>query len=238
MAQFEEHPVPNGVANGTGLVGKYIMDTVAAASALPADSRRPAARERRWRRRHAPLHAVVAVPQQKAGKMPFARAITSNRRWPRHAGAGIFGGRTLARRWLRQDLKRDLRKTYGANVHFAGRGEMIPNEAAIAISTRASSISGEYPCCASTSSGATMKSTRRKHAGNLQGNHRCRGGKVTSTSGDAERGGIARRARSFMKWALPRWATAPRPACSISGAGVGLQEPVHHRRRALRQQRR
>src|SRR5215475_1728292 len=44
-------------------------------------------------------------------------------------GAGIFGGsHNLLGGGYGKDFKRDLRKIYGASVHFAGRGEMIPND--------------------------------------------------------------------------------------------------------------
>jgi choline dehydrogenase-like flavoprotein len=68
--------------------------------------------------------------QQKAGKMPFSRGyhieIGGGRGMP---GAGIFGGsHNILGGGYGKALKRDIRKIYGANVHFAGRGEMIPNE--------------------------------------------------------------------------------------------------------------
>ena len=44
-------------------------------------------------------------------------------------GAGVLSGsQQLLGGGYGKKLKRDLRKIYGANVHFAGRGEMIPNE--------------------------------------------------------------------------------------------------------------
>ena len=62
--------------------------------------------------------------------MPFARGyhieIGGGRNRP---GAGVLGGsQTVLGGGYGQDLKANLRKLYGANVHFAGRGEMIPNE--------------------------------------------------------------------------------------------------------------
>jgi choline dehydrogenase-like flavoprotein len=69
--------------------------------------------------------------EQKAGKMPFARGyhieIGGGREMP---GAGALGG--YAREWLGGgygvEMKRNLRKLYGCEVYFSGRGEMIPNE--------------------------------------------------------------------------------------------------------------
>ena len=44
-------------------------------------------------------------------------------------GAGVLGGsERILGGGYGVDLKRNLRKIYGANIDFAGRGEMIPNE--------------------------------------------------------------------------------------------------------------
>jgi choline dehydrogenase-like flavoprotein len=67
--------------------------------------------------------------EQKAGKLPFARGyhieIGGGRGLPEAGELGgserILGGGYGA------ELKRNLRKIYGCNVYFAGRGEMIPN---------------------------------------------------------------------------------------------------------------
>ena len=69
--------------------------------------------------------------EQKANKLPFARGyhieIGGGRSQP---GAGALGG--YATQFLDGgygvELKNNLRKLYGAEVHFSGRGEMIPNE--------------------------------------------------------------------------------------------------------------
>jgi choline dehydrogenase-like flavoprotein len=69
--------------------------------------------------------------QQKANKMPFARGyhieIGGGRSMP---GVGALGG--YPQRWLGGgygvEMKRNIRKLYGCEVHFSGRGEMIPNE--------------------------------------------------------------------------------------------------------------
>jgi choline dehydrogenase-like flavoprotein len=68
--------------------------------------------------------------EQKAGKMPFARGyhieIGGGRRQP---GAGVLSGsERLLGGGYGVELKRNLRKIYGAHVGFSGRGEMIPNE--------------------------------------------------------------------------------------------------------------
>ena len=69
--------------------------------------------------------------EQKANKMPFARGyhieIGGGRGLP---GNGAMNG--YAERWLGGgygvEMKQNLKKMYGCAVHFAGRGEMIPNE--------------------------------------------------------------------------------------------------------------
>jgi choline dehydrogenase-like flavoprotein len=62
--------------------------------------------------------------------MPFARGyhieISGGRDMP---GAGFgYGSERFLGGGYGLDLKRGVRKLYGANVYFAGRGEMIPNE--------------------------------------------------------------------------------------------------------------
>jgi len=122
---------PNGVANSTGLVGKYIMDTVGSSvnGYLPILEDLPPANEDGVGGMHLYMPWWL-YQEQKAGKMPFARGyhieISGGRGMP---GAGILGGsHTLLGGGYGKDLKRDLRRMYGANVHLAGRGEMIPNE--------------------------------------------------------------------------------------------------------------
>ncbi len=53
---------PDGMANSSGLVGRYIMDTVGSAVCrLPAHPPGPSPSQRRWCGRHARLHALVAL---------------------------------------------------------------------------------------------------------------------------------------------------------------------------------
>jgi choline dehydrogenase-like flavoprotein len=122
---------PNGVANSTGLVGKYIMDTVGSSvnGYLPILEDLPPTNEDGVGGMHLYMPWWL-YQQQHAGKMNFARGyhieIGGGRGMP---GAGILGNsQALQGGGYGKDLKRDLRKIYGATVHFAGRGEMIPNE--------------------------------------------------------------------------------------------------------------
>ncbi|MBL9204451.1 MAG: GMC family oxidoreductase [Opitutaceae bacterium] len=122
---------PNGVANSSGKVGKYIMDTVGArlSGQIPALENLPAHNEDGAGGGH------VYVPwwlykEQHAGKLGFARGyhieFGSGRQMP---GMGSMGGLD----WLNggtygKAYKEDARRYYGSFLGFAGRGEMIPNE--------------------------------------------------------------------------------------------------------------
>ena len=122
---------PNGIANSTGLVGKYIMDTVGSSVSgyLPILEDLPSANDDGVGGMHMYMPWWL-YQQQKARKMPFSRGyhieLGGGRGMP---GAGILGGsHTILGGGYGKDFKRDVRKMYGANVYFAGRGEMIPNE--------------------------------------------------------------------------------------------------------------
>jgi choline dehydrogenase-like flavoprotein len=121
----------NGLANSSGLVGKYIMDTVGAGlgGQVPALE-------------NLPLHnedgaggAHVYVPwwlyqQQLAGKLDFARGYHVEFSTGRHL-PGVSTGAGME--WLTggsygKKFKEDARRYYGSFVYYAGRGEMIPND--------------------------------------------------------------------------------------------------------------
>ncbi len=122
---------PNGVCNGSGLVGKYLMDTVGggiygqipALEALPPHNTDGAAG----------IHMYMPwwlYQQQAAGKMDFARGyhveFGGERGMP---GPGIFGGlENFTDGAYGQRFKEAARRYYGSFVYFDGRGEMIPNE--------------------------------------------------------------------------------------------------------------
>ena len=122
---------PNGVANSTGLVGKSIMDTVGSSvnGYLPILEDLPPANDDGVGGMH--LYTPWWLYQeQKVGKMPFARGyhieFGGGRGMP---GAGFLGGYSnLIGGGYGKNLKRDLRKVYGATIHLSGRGEMIPND--------------------------------------------------------------------------------------------------------------
>lgn len=122
---------PNGLGNGSGLVGKYLMDTVGAglSGQIPALENLP------------PYHSDGAggihmyMPwwlyrEQQAGKLDFARGyhveFGGGKPMP---GPGIFGGlENFTQGAYGKRLKEAARRYYGSFVWFDGRGEMIPNE--------------------------------------------------------------------------------------------------------------
>ena len=122
----------NGIANSSGLVGRYVMDTVGSAVSgfLPILQDLPPQNEDGVGGMHLYMPWWL-YKEQKANKMPFARGyhieIGGGRELP---GAGVMGG--YPERWLGGgygvELKKNLRKLYGCQVHFSGRGEMIPND--------------------------------------------------------------------------------------------------------------
>jgi choline dehydrogenase-like flavoprotein len=121
---------PNGIANSSGLVGRYIMDTVGSdvGGYLPILEDLPPQNEDGVGGMHLYMPWWL-YQQQKAGKMPFARGyhieIGGGRDMP---GAGTLGGAAhMFGGGYGSDLKAKLRKVYGCEIGFSGRGEMIPN---------------------------------------------------------------------------------------------------------------
>ena len=122
---------PAGLANSTGLVGKYLMDTVGASLSgqIPALEDLPPHNEDGAGGAHAYVPWWL-YQQQHAGQLDFARGyhieFGGGRQMP---GADTFGGleRVTGGGYGRK-LKADARRYYGSFMHFSGRGEMIPNE--------------------------------------------------------------------------------------------------------------
>ncbi|MDP2716631.1 GMC oxidoreductase [Rheinheimera sp.] len=122
---------PDGIANSSGLVGKYLMDTVGAgvSGQIPALENLPPMNEDGSSGMHL-YQPWWLYKQQKAGKMNFARGyhieMSGGRGMP---GAGAFGGlQNFTEGAYGAEFKQACRRYYGTFVHFAGRGEMIPNE--------------------------------------------------------------------------------------------------------------
>jgi choline dehydrogenase-like flavoprotein len=124
-----EHP--QGLANSSGKVGRYLMDTVGASLSgqVPMLESLPPLNED-----GADGDAIYSpwwlYKEQLAGKLGFARGyhieIGTGRRMPRSShmrGAEWLTGGSYGKRF-----KQDARRFYGSFVNFDGRGEMIPNE--------------------------------------------------------------------------------------------------------------
>jgi choline dehydrogenase-like flavoprotein len=122
---------PNGLANSSGKVGRYLMDTVGSSltGQIPLLESLPPLNE------DAADGHQMYVPwwlyqEQHAGKLKFARGyhieFGGGRRMPDY-------GTTAGLEWLTGGnygvkFKQDARRYYGSFVWFDGRGEMIPND--------------------------------------------------------------------------------------------------------------
>jgi len=123
---------PNGLANSSGLVGRYLMDTVGTDGTVGFF---PVLMDE-------PPHNCDGVggmhlympwwnyQQQLRHELPFARGYHIEFGGGRHMpGIGIFShSESLLGGGYGVELKRGCRKIYGATVGFSSRGEMIPNE--------------------------------------------------------------------------------------------------------------
>lgn len=122
---------PDGLANGSGTVGKYVMDTVGAgvSGQIPIMEHMPPHNSDGA----SALHMYMPwwlYQQQIAGQLDFARGyhieFGGGRRMP---GYGAFGGlEGLTGGSYGQQFKEDCRRYFGSFMYFSGRGEMIPNE--------------------------------------------------------------------------------------------------------------
>ena len=122
---------PHGLANSSGLVGKYLMDSVGSSLAgqFPALESLPPHNEdgATWGHMYMPWWGYKA---QKAGKLPFPRGyhveFVGGRRLPDFSTMG--GLEWLTGGSYGRKFKQDARRYYGSIIYFAGRGEMIPNK--------------------------------------------------------------------------------------------------------------
>jgi choline dehydrogenase-like flavoprotein len=121
----------SGVANGSGKVGKYIMDTVGAnfSGQVPLLENMPLHNEDGVDGLH--LYTPWWLyKQQLAGKLGFARGY----HFEFGGGRGLPSmGTASGLEWLNggtygKKFKEEARRYYGSFVGFAGRGEMIPND--------------------------------------------------------------------------------------------------------------
>jgi len=122
---------PQGLGNSSGLVGKYIMDTVGAGlgGQVPLLENLPPLNDDGAGGMH--LYTPWWLyGEQHAGKLGFARGyhieISTGRPMP---SLQTFGGlEAFTRGSYGRRFKEDARRFYGSFVWLSGRGEMIPNE--------------------------------------------------------------------------------------------------------------
>lgn len=122
---------PDGLANGSGTVGKYLMDTVGAGvgGQFPAFENMPAHNTDGASAMHLYMPWWL-YQEQAAGRLDFARGyhveFGGGRGMP---GPGAFGGMEgITNGAYGQRFKEENRRYYGSFMWFDGRGEMIPNE--------------------------------------------------------------------------------------------------------------
>ena len=131
MLNSKSSSFPDGIGNGSGLVGKYVMDTVGAgvSGQIPALENCPPHNTDGASGMH--LYMPWWLYQEQArGQLDFARGyhieFGGGRRMP---GYGAFNGiEPLTDGSYGQAFKDDCRRYYGSFMYFDGRGEMIPNE--------------------------------------------------------------------------------------------------------------
>ena len=122
---------PNGLANSSGKVGRYLMDTVGSdlTGQIPAMENCPPYNEDGASELHMYMPWWL-YREQMEKKIGFPRGyhieIGGGRMMPRLGfldGLEGFTGGSYGKKF-----KEDARRYYGSFVDFAGRGEMIPNE--------------------------------------------------------------------------------------------------------------
>ncbi|MGB8167521.1 MAG: GMC family oxidoreductase [Chthoniobacteraceae bacterium] len=118
---------PNGLANGSGKVGKYLMDTVGSSLGghIPMLENIPPHNMDGTSSMHV-YSPWWLYKEQLAGKLDFARGyhieIGAGRKMP-EMGVSVPDKDSYGKKF-----KEDARRYYGASVGFSGRGEMIPND--------------------------------------------------------------------------------------------------------------
>ncbi len=122
---------PDGLANGNGMVGQYLMDTVGAgiSGQIPNLEDLPRHNEDGASAMHMYMPWWL-YGEQLSGQLDFARGyhieFGGGQRMP---GYGFMSGiEPLTGGSYGAQFKEDCRRYYGSFMYFDGRGEMIPNE--------------------------------------------------------------------------------------------------------------
>lgn len=131
MLNSKSNAHPNGIGNASGLVGKYIMDTVGAdlLGQFPIMENMPPHNADGASAMHMYMPWWLYQEQAK-GQLDFARGyhieFGGGRRMPQ--GGHFSSVEAMNGGNYGQQLKEDCRRYYGSFIGFSGRGEMIPNE--------------------------------------------------------------------------------------------------------------
>ncbi len=111
-------------------------------------------------------------------------------------------------------MKQNLRKLYGCEVHFSGRGEMIPNEDSYCEIDPHVVDQWGIPVLRFHFKWSQDEILQAKHMQEtFQQIIEAMGGTVTHKSGEHNNWGIARAAKSFTKSAQRKWEQIPRLLC-------------------------
>ncbi len=127
MLNSRSRHFPNGIANSSGLVGRYLMDTVGFSlrGTLPALEGMPRYDTDGFGGAH--LYAPWWLWEDH-GKLDFPRGyhieMGGGFRMP---GPGSFAGVARSAGYGK-DIKRMVREQYGTSIGLSGRGEMVPND--------------------------------------------------------------------------------------------------------------
>jgi choline dehydrogenase-like flavoprotein len=130
MLNSKSNRFPQGLANSSGKVGKYLMDTVGSPvrGQIPMLENLPPHNEDGAGGIHV-YSPWWLYGEQKAGKLDFARGyhieMGSGRQMP---SLGSMAGLASIAGGYGRKFKEDMRRYYGSIIGLSGRGEMIPNE--------------------------------------------------------------------------------------------------------------
>lgn len=131
MLNSRSNRFPDGLANGSGRVGRYLMDTVGAwvGGQFPVLENMPPHNQDGADAMHLYMPWWLYREQAK-GQLDFARGyhieFGGGRRMPSAGTFAALGQATGGAYGLR--FKQAARRHYGSTMGFAGRGEMIPNK--------------------------------------------------------------------------------------------------------------
>lgn len=130
LLNSKSNQFPDGLANGSGLVGKYLMDTVGAgvSGQIPAMENMPPHNTDGASAMHLYMPWWL-YGEQDRGRLDFARGyhieFGGGRRMP--SGGSFNRLERFTEGSYGQTFKDDCRRYYGSFMGFDGRGEMIPN---------------------------------------------------------------------------------------------------------------